>query len=229
MRTLNIKQKMKKIFRTIGAIIVAVLVLFTVVLTAAVLLNLIVTKSLPDMSIPMYRACGMAIFSSLALVFFGLSFLKVVDSRLSRFLNKSDDNPDGESASEHTENEPDETMKEANRLLHNRYLIELRGFVNAMQTYKFDAFEKVLVRDFRNTKWRAAIFAWHDDRDDHYPFRTTDNEGYDFCLPYNYITARLLNTTLSLEELLEQEEKENEELNKDKSKDGDSENKDSED
>ena len=207
---------MKKIFRTIGATIVAVLVLFTVVLTAAVLLNLIVAKSLPDMSIPMYRACGMAIFSSLALVFFGLSVLKVVSSRLSRFLNKSDDNPSGESAREYVKKELDEAKKELECRLHERYLMELRGFVKAMQTYKFDAFEKVLVRDFRNTKWRAAIFAWRDDREDHYPFRTTDNEGYDFCLPFNYITARLLDTTLSLEELLEQEEKKNEELNKDK-------------
>lgn len=216
MRTLNIKQKMKKTFRTIGATIVAALILFTAVLTAAVLLNLIVAKSLPDMSIPMYRACCMAIISSLALVFFGLSLLRVVDSRLSRFLNKSDDNPDGESAREYVKKELDEAKKELERRLHERYLIELRGFINAMQTYKFDPFEKVLVRDFRNTKWRAAIFAWRDDRDDHYPFRTTDNEGYDFCLPYNYITARLLDTTLSLEELLEQEEKKNEELNKDK-------------
>lgn len=236
MRTLNIKRKMKKIFRTIGATIVAVLVLFTVVLTASVLLNLIVAKSLPDMSIPMYRACGMAIFSSLALVFFGLSVLKVVSSRLSRFLNKSDDNPDGESAREYVKKELDEAKKELDETkkelecrLHERYLMELRGFVKAMQTYKFDAFEKVLVRDFRNTKWRAAIFAWRDDREDHYPFRTTDNEGYDFCLPFNYITARLLDTTLSLEELLEQEEKKNEELNKDTPKEGDSENKESED
>lgn len=208
MRTLNIKRKMKKTFRTIGATIVAVLILFTVILTAAVLLNLIVAKSLPDMSIPMYRACGMAIFSSLALVFFGLSVLKVVASRLSRFLNKSDDNPSGESAREYVK-------KELERRLHERYLIELRGFMNAMQTYKFDPFEKVLVRDFRNSEWRAAIFAWHDDREDHYPFRTTDNEGYSFCLPYNYITARLVNTTLSLEELLVQKEKEYQELNKD--------------
>lgn len=220
---------MKKTFRTIGATIVAVLILFTVILTAAVLLNLIVAKSLPDMSIPMYRACGMAIFSSLALVFFGLSALKVVASRLSRFLNKSDDNPSGESAREYVKKELDEVKKELERRLHERYLIELRGFVNAMQTYKFDPFEKVLVRDFRNTKWRAAIFAWHDDREDHYPFRTTDNEGYSFCLPYNYLTSRLVNTTLSLEELLKQKEKEYQELNKDKAADGDSENKESED
>lgn len=216
MRTLNIKRKMKKIFRTIGATIVAALILFTAVLTAAVLLNLIVAKSLPDMSIPMYRACGMAIISSLALVFFGLSLLKVVASRLSRFLNKSDDDTDGGSASEHTKNELDETKKELERRLHERYLIELRGFMNAMQTYKFDPFEEVLVRDFRNSEWRAAIFAWHDDREGHYPFRTTDNECYSFCLPYNYITARLVNTTLSLEELLELKEKEYQELNKDK-------------
>ena len=220
---------MKKTFRPLGATIVAVLILFTVVLTAAVLLNLIVAKSLPDMSIPMYRACGMAIFSSLALVFFGLSVLKVVASRLSRFLNKSDDNPSGESAREYVKKELDEVKKELERRLHERYLIELRGFVNAMQTYKFDPFEKVLVRDFRNSEWRAAIFAWHDDREDHYPFRTTDNEGYSFCLPYNYITAPLVNTTLSLEELLEQKEKEYQELNKDQSADGDFENKESED
>lgn len=206
---------MKKTFKTIGATIVAALILFTVVLTAAVLLNLIVAKSLPDISIPMYRACGMAIFSSLALVIFGLSVLKVVSSRLSRFLNKSDDNQNGDFAGEYVKNELDETKKELERRLHERYLIELRGFMNAMQTYKFDPFEKVLVRDFRNSEWRAAIFAWHDDREDHYPFRTTDNEGYSFCLPYNYITARLVNTTLSLEELLEQKEKEYQELNKD--------------
>ena len=158
----------------------------------------------------------MAIINSLALVFFGLSLLKVVNSSLLRFLNKSDYNTDAESAREYVKKELDEAKKELERQLHERFLMELRGFVKAMQTYKFDPFEKVLVRDFRNTKWRAAIFAWRDDREDHYPFRTIDNEGYDFCLPYNYITARLLDTTLSLEELLEQEEKKNEELNKDK-------------
>lgn len=140
MRTLNIKRKMKKTFRTIGAAIVAALILFTVVLTAAVLLNLIVANSLPDISIPMYRACGMAIFSSLALVFFGFSLLKVVASRLSRFLNKSDDNPDGESAREYVKKELDETKKELERRLHERYLMELRGFVNTMKIYKFDPF-----------------------------------------------------------------------------------------
>ncbi len=220
---------MKKIFKTVGATIVAALILITAILTAAVLLNLIVAKSLPDICMPIYRACSMAIFSMLALVFFGLSVLKVVASRLSRFLNKSDDDTDGESAREYVKKELDEVKKEQERRLHERYLIELRGFVNAMQTYKFDPFEKVLVRDFRNAKWRAAIFAWHDDREDHYPFRTTDNEGYSYCLPYNYITARLVNTTLSLEELLEQKEKEYEELNKDQAADGDSENKESED
>lgn len=87
----------------------------------------------------------------------------------------------------------------------------------------------MLVRDFRNSEWRAAIFRNKDDREDHYPFRTTDNEGYSYCLPYNYITAPLVNTTLSLEELLEQKEKEYQKLNKDKAADGDSENKESED
>lgn len=144
-----------------------------------------------------------------------MGIIKFAVSRLSRFLNKSDDNQNGDFAGEYVKNELDETKKELERRLHERYLIELRGFMNAMQTYKFDPFEKVLVRDFRNSEWRAAIFAWHDDREDHYPFRTTDNEGYSFCLPYNYITARLVNTTLSLEELLEQKEKEYQELNKD--------------
>lgn len=207
---------MKKIFKTISASLVTALIVFAAILTAVVLLEMFVVKLFPDVDLPIYRSCCVAIFNVLFVIIFGMGIIKFAVSRLSRFLNKSDDNQNGDFAGEYVKNELDETKKELERRLHERYLIELRGFMNAMQTYKFDPFEKVLVRDFRNAKWRAAIFAWHDDRDNHYPFRTTDNEGYDFCLPYNYITARLLDTTLSLEELLEQEEKENEELNKDK-------------
>lgn len=207
---------MKKIFKTISASLVTALIVFAAILTAVVLLEMFVVKLSPDVDLPIYRSCCVAIFNVLFVIIFGMGIIKFAVSRLSRFLNKSDDNQNGDFAGEYVKNELDETKKELERRLHERYLIELRGFMNAMQTYKFDPFEKVLVRDFRNAKWRAAIFAWHDDRDNHYPFRTTDNEGYDFCLPYNYITARLLDTTLSLEELLEQEEKENEELNKDK-------------
>ena len=184
-----------------------------------------VVKLFPDVSLPIYRACCVAIFNVLFVIIFGLSIIKFASSRLSRFLNKIDDNKNSDSAVEYVKNELDETKKELERRLHERYLIDLRGLKNAMQTYKFDPFEKVLVRDFRNSEWRAAIFRNKDDREDHYPFRTTDNEGYSYCLPYNYITASLVNTTLSLEELLEQKDKEYQELNKDKPKAGDFENK----
>lgn len=219
---------MKKIFKTISASLLTALIVLAAILTAVVLSEMFVVKLFPDVSLPIYRACCVAIFNVLFVIIFGMGIIKFAASRLSRFLNKIDDNQNGDSAVEYVKNELNETKKELDRRLHERYLIELRGFMNAMQTYKFDPFEKVLVRDFRNSEWRAAIFAWHDDREDHYPFRTTDNEGYSYCLPYNYITASLVNTTLSLEELLEQKEKEYQELNKDKHKDGDFENKESE-
>ena len=219
---------MKKIFKTISASLVTALIVFAAILTAVVLIEMFAVKLFPDVSLPIYRACCVAIFNVLFVIIFGMGIIKFAAFRLSRFLNKSDDNQNGDSAGEYVKKELDETKKELERRLHERYLIDLRGFINAMQTYKFDPFEKVLVRDFRNSEWRAAIFAWHDDREDHYPFRTTDNEGYSYCLPYNYITARLVNTTLSIEELLEQKEKEYQELNKDKPKDGDFENKESE-
>lgn len=216
---------MKKIFKTISASLVTALIVFAAILTIVVLLEMFVVKLFPDVSLPIYRACCVAIFNVLFVIIFGLNIIKFASSRLSRFLNKIDDNKNSDSAVEYVKNELDETKKELERRLHERYLIDLRGLKNAMQTYKFDPFEKVLVRDFRNSEWRAAIFRNKDDREDHYPFRTTDNEGYSYCLPYNYITASLVNTTLSLEELLEQKDKEYQELNKDKPKAGDFENK----
>lgn len=216
---------MKKIFKTISASLLTALIVLAAILTAVVLLEMFVVKLFPDVSLPIYRACCVAIFNVLFVIIFGLSIIKFASSRLSRFLNKIDDNKNSDSAVEYVKNELDETKKELERRLHERYLIDLRGLKNAMQTYKFDPFEKVLVRDFRNSEWRAAIFRNKDDREDHYPFRTTDNEGYSYCLPYNYITASLVNTTLSLEELLEQKDKEYQELNKDKPKAGDFENK----
>lgn len=220
---------MKKIFKTISASLVTALIVFTAILTAVVLIEMFVVKLFPDVDLLIFRSCCVAIFNVLFVIICGLGIIKFAASRLSRFLNKIDDNRNSDSAGEYVKNELDETKKELERRLHESYLIDLRGFMNAMQTYKFDPFEKVLVRDFRNSEWRAAIFRNKDDREDHYPFRTTDNEGYSYCLPYNYITARLVNTTLSLEELLEQKEKEYQELNKDKPNAGDFGNKESED
>lgn len=219
---------MKKIFKTISASLVTALIVFAAILTIVVLLEMFVVKLFPELDLLIFRSCCVAMFNVLFVIICGLGIIKFAASRLSRFLNKSDDNRNSDSAVEYVKNELNETKKELERRLHERYLIDLRCLKNAIQTYKFDPFEKVLVRDFRNSEWRAAIFAWHDDRDDHYPFRTTDNEGYSYCLPYNYITASLVNTTISLEELLEQKEKEYQELNKDKPKDGDFENKESE-
>lgn len=219
---------MKKIFKTISASLVTALIVFAAILTIVVLLEMFVVKLFPELDLLIFRSCCVAMFNVLFVIICGLGIIKFAASRLSRFLNKSDDNRNSDSAVEYVKNELNETKKELERRLHERYLIDLRCLKNAIQTYKFDPFEKVLVRDFRNSEWRAAIFRIKDDSDDHYPFRTTDNEGYSYCLPYNYITASLVNTTLSLEELLEQKEKEYQELNKDKPKDGDFENKESE-
>lgn len=133
---------MKKIFKTISASLVTALIVFAAILTAVVLLEMFVVKFSPDVDLPIYRSCCVAIFNVLFVIIFGMGIIKFVVSRLSRFLNKSDDNQNGDFAGEYVKNELDETKKELERRLHERYLIELRGFMNAMQTYKFDPFEK---------------------------------------------------------------------------------------
>lgn len=166
----------------------------------------------PDPSfIVAYDAGRMAVGSVIVFFCILLLVLHFIMSFMRRFLSKEHHQSDRQ----HDDDPDADTITEMKKKINEGIRHEMQRLIELMPEYEFDPFEKVLVRDFRNSEWRAAIFAWHDDREDHYPFRTTDNEGYSFCLPYNYITARLVNTTLSLEELLEQKEKEYQELNKD--------------
>lgn len=180
----------------------------------------------PDPSfIVAYDAGRMAVGSVIVFFCILLLVLHFIMSLMRRFLSKEHHQSDRQ----HDDDPDADTITEMKKKINEGIRHEMQRLIELMPEYEFDPFEKVLVRDFRNSEWRAAIFRNKDDREDHYPFRTTDNEGYSYCLPYNYITARLVNTTLSLEELLEQKEKEYEELNKDQAADGDSENKESED
>lgn len=196
----------------------------------AIALNIVLRKMAisinPDPSfIVAYDAGRMAVGSVIAFFCILLLVLHFIMSLMRRFLSKEHHQSD----TQHDDDSDADTITEMKKKINEGIRYEMQRLIELMPEYEFDPFEKVLVRDFRNSEWRAAIFRNKDDREDHYPFRTTDNEGYSFCLPYNYITARLVNTTLSLEELLELKEKEYQELNKDKPKAGDFENKESED
>lgn len=166
----------------------------------------------PDPSfIVAYDAGRMAVGSVIAFFCILLLVLHFIMSLMRRFLSKEHHQSD----TQHDDDSDADTITEMKKKISEGIRHEMQRLIDLMPEYEFDPFEKVLVRDFRNSEWRAAIFRNKDDREDHYPFRTTDNEGYSFCLPYNYLTSRLVNTTLSLEELLEQKEKEYQELNKD--------------
>ena len=150
---------MKKIFKTISASLLTALIVLAAILTAVVLLEMFVVKLFPDVSLPIYRACCVAIFNVLFVIIFGLSIIKFASSRLSRFLNKIDDNKNSDSAVEYVKNELDETKKELERRLHERYLIDLRGLKNAMQTYKFETPSGVLPYFVIRTTVRTIILS----------------------------------------------------------------------
>lgn len=64
----------------------------------------------------------------------------------------------------------------------------------------FKPFDKVLVRDSDNKRWRPRLFAWHnvDYKEDYpYPFETTDGCLYGYCIPYD---ENLANTTKNKDE-----------------------------
>ena len=64
--------------------------------------------------------------------------------------------------------------------------------------YEFKPFDKVLVRDSDNGRWRPRIFSWHDvdySEDYPYPFETTDGDFHKYCIPYD---EKLANTTKNI-------------------------------
>ena len=62
---------------------------------------------------------------------------------------------------------------------------------------KFDpktlkAFDKVLVRNFKSSKWRCDHFSYFKEDDDYHYMAST---SYAFCVPYNDETKHLIGTT----------------------------------
>ena len=62
-----------------------------------------------------------------------------------------------------------------------------------MTDHKFEPFEKVLVRDHIQQKWRATFFSHMDTSEEH--FFVTGDSVWKHCIPYTPETAHLLGTT----------------------------------
>ena len=61
---------------------------------------------------------------------------------------------------------------------------------------EFSPFDRVLVRDSSNTRWKPRLFAWHSvEFDKEYPFETTDGGFFRYCISYN---EDLANTTKNI-------------------------------
>ena len=61
----------------------------------------------------------------------------------------------------------------------------------------FKPFDKVLVRDGYDVRWKPKLFAWYnvDYKEDYpYPFEATDGDVYSYCIPYKG-NEELANTT----------------------------------
>ena len=72
--------------------------------------------------------------------------------------------------------------------------------IEEKEEYKFEPFDKVLVRNSKKDVWFCNIFShFSHDKLDFYPFKCIDC-GYKFCLPYNKKTKHLLGTADDLEE-----------------------------
>lgn len=72
--------------------------------------------------------------------------------------------------------------------------------IEKKKEYKFEPFDKVLVRNSKKDVWFCNVFSHLScDKLDFYPFKCIDC-GYKFCIPYNEKTKHLLGTTDNWEE-----------------------------
>ena len=77
------------------------------------------------------------------------------------------------------------------------FLDEVLAIEEPKEECKFKPFDKVLVRDFDDARWRPRLFAWHNvdyNEDCPHPFETTAGCFYRYCIPYD---EDLANTTKS--------------------------------
>ena len=66
----------------------------------------------------------------------------------------------------------------------------------------FKLFDKVVVRDrgLYDTKWVLSFFSHYDNNNKKYPYVCINRCTYNYCLPYNEETAKLIGTTDDYEE-----------------------------
>ena len=79
------------------------------------------------------------------------------------------------------------------------FLHDVLAIEEPKEECKFKPFDKVLVRDLDNERWKPKLFAWHNvdyNKDCPYPFETTDGDLYSYCIPYKG-NEELANTTKS--------------------------------
>ena len=75
------------------------------------------------------------------------------------------------------------------------FLDEVLAIEEPKEECKFKPFDKVLVRDGDDLRWKPRLFAWYNaDYKENYPyqFETTDGDLYSYCIPYD---ENLANTT----------------------------------
>ena len=80
------------------------------------------------------------------------------------------------------------------------FLEDVLAIKEPKEECEFKPFDRVLVRDSDNERWRPRFFAWHnvDYKENYpYPFETTDGCFHSYCIPYD---ENLANTTKSKEE-----------------------------
>jgi hypothetical protein len=76
----------------------------------------------------------------------------------------------------------------------NKYDLHKYSKVNKWNPEWFKPFDKVLVRNHKNTSWTATLFS-HICNSKEYPYKTSyTNTKY--CIPYNFETKYLVGTTL---------------------------------
>lgn len=66
-------------------------------------------------------------------------------------------------------------------------------------------FDRVLVRDFKNTEWKGQFYS-HYRHDLKYPFKVLGDYGYRYCIPYNDETKHLMLTTMEAPEFYRTED-----------------------
>ena len=76
------------------------------------------------------------------------------------------------------------------------FLDEVLAIKEPKEVCEFNPFDRVLVRDSSNTRWKPKLFAFHNvDYDKDYPFETTDGGFFRYCISYN---EDLANTTKNI-------------------------------